>query len=301
MMSPDKETGRLRYLPTIARRVNSLRAIALLVAIALGGAAAGQEPPVHSLYRGDLPPGAVGRAQLVRDASLRNYFQPVELHVPEGGSVSLAVDGRFTEAKPGPVMAGMLIGQVYRVKIAGIPRNEGLEVFPSVEVINRLCTPPGLERHFPIPVHFTLEELELALAGNYVTRVIYLEHPDDALPVQDVPGRQRYFEVRSDEDPLAVADRLGRPVAILRMGSRIPQFDQVSQRFLFDCPPLTRLQRPQPPQVDRTGLEDPLGFPEAAAGGVVPRTPPSAADRYPGRNHPLPEPAHPAIPPGHGG
>jgi hypothetical protein len=295
-MSPDKETGQLRNQQSIARRVNSLRAIALLVVSALAATGSGQDAPIHYFHSADLPPGVVGQGQLLRHPSMRNYFQPVEVHVPEGGSVSLAIDGQFTPSEPGPVMAGMLIGQVYRLKITGIPRNEGQEVFPSVEVINRMCPPPGLELHFPVPVHFTLEELELALAGNFVTRVIYLEHPDDALPVQDDTARQRYFEVRSDEDPLKVADRLGRPIAILRMGSRIPQFDQASQRFLFHSPPLVRLQRPQSPEQDRSGLESPLGFPDASAGGVFPRVPASAGERFPVMNQPLPGPTYGAIP-----
>jgi hypothetical protein len=172
--------------------------------------------------------------------------------------ISLASHGQFESPQPSPVLAGMLIGQVYRLKITGIPRNEGFEVFPTVEVINRLYPPPGLENHFPIPVHFTLQELELALSGRLVTRVIYLEDPQNALPVPDEPGQQRYFEIRSDEDPLKAADRLGRPVAILRMGSRTPDYDEVSGQFLFACPPLVKLVKPAPLPDARSGLEEPL-------------------------------------------
>jgi hypothetical protein len=150
----------------------------------------------------------------------------------------------------------MLIGQVYRLKITRIPRNEGLEVFPTIEVINRLYPPQGLESRYPIPIQFTLQELEMALNGRFVTRVIYLEDPDTALPVRDKPGDQRYYEVRSDDNPLQVADRLGRPVAIMRMGSRTPQYDYVSQRFLFSCPPLVKLEKPGPLPDVRSGLEE---------------------------------------------
>ena len=55
-------------------------------------------------------------------------------------------------------------------------------MYPTIEVINRLYPPQGLENHFPVPVHFTLEELEMALSGRMVTRVIYLEDPQSACP-----------------------------------------------------------------------------------------------------------------------
>jgi hypothetical protein len=212
-----------------------------------------------------MPPGVVGSAQLLRGGPLPGYYQPVELSGPAGSRIGLAVAGVFEAPAPGPVLAGMLIGQVYRVKITQIPRNEGLEVFPTIEVINRLYPPPGLESRYPIPVQFTLQELEMALSGRLVTRVIYLEDPDTALPVQDQPDWQRYYEVRADDDPLQVADRLGRPVAIMRMGSRTPEVDQVSQRFLFQCPPLVKLEDPGPLPDPRSGLED--------SQGPVPRIP----------------------------
>jgi hypothetical protein len=95
---------------------------------------------------------------------------------------------------------------------------------------------------FPIPIELTLEELEMALAGKMITRAIYLEDPRTALPVPDDPLRQRYFEVAPGEDLLQVADRLGRPVAILRMGSRLPDDGGPDDAFLFGSPPLERYQ-----------------------------------------------------------
>jgi hypothetical protein len=172
--------------------------------------------------------------------------------------VSVAVDGQFESPRKTPALFGMLIGPVYRLKLTQIPRNEGDEVFPTVEVINRLYPPQGLESHFPIPVHFSLEELEMALSGRLVTRVIYLEDPQSALPVRDSLDQQRYYEVRSDEDPLKVADRLGRPVAIMRMGSRTPDYDGRLQRFLFDCPPLQQLAAPAALPDAKAGLEETL-------------------------------------------
>src|SRR5687768_206148 len=105
----------------------------------------------------------------------------------------------------------MLIGQVYRLKVANLLGHEGQEVFPTIEVIDRLYPPPGQATRFPIPVVLTQEELEFAIDGRYVQRVIYLEEPKTAPVVADGPRTQRYFEIGAGQDPLEVADRLGRP------------------------------------------------------------------------------------------
>lgn len=241
--------------------------------VCTGSIALAQRAPVHYFHSSDLPPGAIGQGQLLRGGPLPGYFQPVEIKAPRGASISLAIDGKFAQPDKAPVLAGMLIGQVYRIKITGIPRNEGFEVFPTIEVINRMYPPPGLEKHFPVPIEFTLDELEMALSGLFVTRVIYLEDPNGALPVADDPNHQRYFEVRADEDPLKAADRLGRPMAIIRMGSRTPDYDTTLRRFAFAMPPLRKLAKPAPLPDRKSGLEEPALAPPGNPQRNVPRVP----------------------------
>jgi hypothetical protein len=151
-----------------------------------------------------------------------------------------------------PVTLGMLVAPVYRLRISNIPHRAGAEVFPTVEVIDRLYPPEGEALRFPIPIVLTQEELELALDGSYVTRVIYLEDPDQALPHAQTTGEQNYFEVAPGDDPLVSADRLGRPVAILRMGARLPGPDGPDQQFLAGSPPAmfydTPTDRPPAPR-----------------------------------------------------
>ena len=156
--------------------------------------------------------------------------------------VSLAVGGTFEPPQPCPVRVGMLIGHPYRIKVVGIPMNQGLEVFPTIEVIDRLHPPLGQEASFPIPIQLTREELEMAMSGGYVVRVIYLEDPATALPLREDPNEQRYFEAAADQDPLKAADELGRPMAILRMGSRIPDATPANEAFLYGTPPLVRYE-----------------------------------------------------------
>jgi hypothetical protein len=193
---------------------------------------------VHMLHAGKLPPGAIGAAQLLRGGPLPGYFQPVEVRAPEGALVSMAVNQEFSAPQASPFKVGMLIAPVYRLRVTQIPNHIGEEVYPTVEVINRIYPPVGEEFRFPIPIDLTQADLELALAGKFVTRVVYLEDPGQALPVATTPGDQRYFEVRPSDDPLEVADRLGRPVAIIRLGGRLPDAAGPDEKFLFGSPPL---------------------------------------------------------------
>jgi len=218
-----------------------------LLAMLSAGQLPGQAPPVHYQHAGSMPPGAIGRQQLMRGGPLPGYFQPVEIAVPQGAQVSTAATGVFAPPQAAPIIAGMLIGQVYRLRVTNIPQQPGLEVYPTIEVINRLYPPLGNEGKFPIPVDITQEEIELALSGKFVTRVIYLEEPEAALGVAENPQRQTYFEVTAGENPLDVADRMGRPMAILRLGGRVPEPSGPDQAFLFGSPALLRYgMRPKP-------------------------------------------------------
>jgi hypothetical protein len=90
-----------------------------------------------------------------------------------------------------------------------------------VELLDRLHPPPGQELEYPIPLQFTEEEIEAALDGRLVTKVVFLEQP------QLAPPRDQEFPIPTPEflssvNILAEADRAGRPMAILRLGSRTP-------------------------------------------------------------------------------
>jgi hypothetical protein len=213
--------------------------------------------PVHYLNRADMPPGQIGRAQLERGGPLAGYFQPVDVRGPQGALVSLAMEGDFPPTESNKVLSGLLIGQVYRLRVGNIPRLADVEIFPSIEVIDRLYPPPGQETRFPIPIEISHEDLELASQGKYITRVIYLEDPRHPLPVREIPHEQRVLDSHLSQDPLQVADQWGRPMAILRLGSRVPTQDIETGKFLFDSPPVRLFDIPSQEAPRTNGLESP--------------------------------------------
>ncbi len=235
--------GPFRVMPLCKLKIFGV----LTVVISLGGIAVA-ETPVHFLHNGVLATGSIGAMQLQRGGPLPGYYQPVEIHVPGGAAVSLACDGQFVDPQPGAVKAAMLVGSVYRFRVTGIPQRPGEEVYPTIEIINRLYPPIGEELKFPVPIELTQEDLQLALDGKFITRVIYLEDPRAAYAQQEDPKTQYTVEVSPRQDPLVMADRLGRPMAILRIGGRLPEnVSQPDAEFLYHSPPLLRFRTSRTP------------------------------------------------------
>jgi len=212
-----------------------LRAFVLLLTLSLAAEIHAQG---HQLFNSRLPTGEIGRINVARMPELAGVMQPVLLKVPQGANVSVAEGAGFGHTTEDASLVSLQVGSAYRLKVSDIPNNYA-DVFPSVELIHRMHAPPGKELRYPIPIEITQQELEMALAGKYVVRVIYVEDPRRALPVREVQ-EQRYYEVMAHEDPFTVAASLGRPVAILRMGSLAPnpRLGPTSE-FLFGSPPVT--------------------------------------------------------------
>ena len=224
-----------------SHRVVGIVALLAWIILANGADAFGQMSGYHSMHHGMMPPGAIGQVQLARGGPLPGYFQPVQIKGPPGVVVSMAEGGTFASPEMAPIRVGMLIGQVYRFRVMNIPLNPGAEIFPTIEVIDRLYSPVGLENRFPIVVELSHDDIMTALAGKFLTKVIYLEDPELAVPAGHPQGEQPSFDVAPGHNPLEVADGVGRPVAILRMGAIQPaQLGAPDLQFLFGCPPWTR-------------------------------------------------------------
>lgn len=219
---------------------------------------------LHRIHSADSPPGALGMARLQRWGAVGGYYQPVAFHGPRSTAFSMVIDGRFgpAVAPPATLRAGLLIGQVYRFKITSIPGYEGEELFPTVELIDRTYPPHHLAARHPIPIVFEQDDLVDALAGRMVTRVIYLEDPTAAVPLEQTPETSRALDIPADQDPLGVADSLGRAVAIVRLGSVAPPTQPaLLPQFFFGFPPWVHIpaeavQQDRPDAVTATSFQD---------------------------------------------
>src|SRR5262245_58596317 len=246
-------------------RVEGILRQAVRVGLLSGLTASAEERPVHWLNAGAMPPGAIGSLRLERGGPLSGYFQPVRVRAPEGARIALATEGDFSPVASSEALVGLQVGLVYRLEISNIPDGDGVDIYPTIELLDRLYPPPGLALRFPVPIELTRDELDLAARGAFVTRVIYIEDPMQALPiVRMAKDELPWIEAPAGEDPLVTADVNGRPIAILRIGSRRP--DAARPGFGAPAPPYVVLdpnspcQRPGCPPAQTT----PAAAPAAA-------------------------------------
>jgi hypothetical protein len=189
----------------------------------------------HYLIDGNMAPGLAAQSFLIADPTLAHHIQPVRVTLPS--TVSLEAgnpNGSYVATLPNATL-GMMIGPVYRFRLSNIQDHPGKELYPSIELLGRLYPPAGMEHRFPVEIHLEQSDLELALQGSLVTKVIYLEDAELSFPQQHREGAQPTIDLSINEDPMRAAETLGRPMAIVRIGSRIPTFQANDQNFHFNA------------------------------------------------------------------
>ena len=109
---------------------------------------------------------------------------------------------------------------VYRLKVTGIDGRPDERLYPSLEVAPISARTAAYLAHTPIPVHFTEQDFDQALSGNYVTKVIYI--PDPEFQELAIGGVDTLVSTRLDPgvDPIVEADRRGAILGIIRMGRK---------------------------------------------------------------------------------
>lgn len=200
----------------------------------------------HPLYHTSLPPGAIWNSPAAYSVQPTS-FQPVKFYGPKGTEFSMPNGGAMAPSEAN-LMAGLLVGPVYRFRVTGIPFSPGVELYPTIELLGRLHPPPGQETRFPIPITLSETDLQNAMDGSLVTRVIYLEDPQSAAPLAKTNDDSRPIDLTPDQDALATADSLGRPIAILRIGSLAPpQNPALTPGFYFGYPVWAPIYQSEPP------------------------------------------------------
>ncbi|MAT15320.1 MAG: hypothetical protein CMJ46_08635 [Planctomyces sp.] len=170
------------------------------------------------------------------------YMQPVRVHLPSEGSVMFY--GAHPQTESAPAIAGLFVSQVYRLKLADMPEFPGVSLYPTIEMLDRLHPPEGEELAWPLEIEVSAEEVAHVIDGGLVTKVIYLEQPQLAIPVLQETASPTH-KLPEHYNLIKEADRLGRPMALFRMGSRQPAMDNPASTFFTPDSWVTRL--PQQP------------------------------------------------------
>jgi len=170
------------------------------------------------------PPG--GAAALEPDVQVVRFQGPpglvVEVLAPTPVPVPIGDGG-------GIITVGLKRGVGYRLRIANIPVRPGSELFPVIEIVGHLHRPEGVDPgKYPIRVVFNQDDLDDTVdRARLVTKVIYLEDPDQAIPFRMAKDQVPVLTLNPTEPPLTVATALGRPVAIVRIGGRRPTGEEI--------------------------------------------------------------------------
>ena len=111
---------------------------------------------------------------------------------------------------------------IYRLKLTNIPgeNRAGAELYPTVEVGPTTPRTEAFLAHNAIPIQFTDEDFDQVLAGNFVTKVIYL--PDPEFQELALAGVETLVSTKLDPgmDPIVEADRRGSILAVIRLGNK---------------------------------------------------------------------------------
>ena len=100
-----------------------------------------------------------------------------------------------------------------------------MNLYPTIELVDVLHPPAGQEDQFPIPVTITEDEIDQAISGRLITKVIYLEPAAEANPLL-LDRKNPTLTVAPQENVIKEADLRGRPMIILRLGSRTPVINE---------------------------------------------------------------------------
>ena len=109
---------------------------------------------------------------------------------------------------------------IYRLKITEIGGRAGVELYPTLEIGPTTPRSEAFLAHNAIPVQFTEEDFDQVLAGNFVTKVIYL--PDPEFQELALAGVETLVSTRLDPgvDPIVEADHRGSILAVIRLGNK---------------------------------------------------------------------------------
>ncbi|MDA1039701.1 MAG: hypothetical protein O3A37_05355 [Planctomycetota bacterium] len=209
---------------TVLRVVCRPLAIAGLAFLALpsssGLAREGVEPRTAEGFASLSEPGAIGVLRPLQpgprpESMLPLHVQPVQIAGPPGLEIAIETAAGWTPSQSAPLRMGLVIGRPYRLRLTGVPGREGEELYPSLRLLAKLATPPGMAWRFPVEVTLEQDDLEKALAGSLVRRAVYVSCEAEAPPAA-------WFDVQPGDDCLAVAATLGDPVAEVVLGNRVP-------------------------------------------------------------------------------
>ena len=139
---------------------------------------------------------------------------------PDGMSIGWQINGGYAENQLiAPGRYDFAQGQIYRLKLAGIPDRPDLVLYPTLHVYPAGPQTDAFLSHSPVPLQITDQDLQQVASNNFLTKVVYL--PDPQHQELAIAGVDTLVSTQLDPgaDPIAEADRRGTIMLVLRVGN----------------------------------------------------------------------------------
>lgn len=165
-------------------------------------------------------------------------------------------------------------GAIYRLKLTNVEGRAGVELYPTVEIGPTTPRTEAYLAHNAIPAQFTAEDFDQVMAGNFVTKVIYL--PDPEFQQLALSGVETIVSTRLDPgvDPIVEADRRGAIMAVIRLGNKMVEMPGAIDDASVMPVTFNRQDAPMgavnaPPMAMGPALGGPTGMPPNYVAGVT--------------------------------
>src|SRR5579883_2039075 len=164
--------------------------------------------------------GAIG-AGVPYGPACTNQRTSIKFVNPQGMKVTwLGPNGYIEPGLTAPANYNFLQGNVYRLRLSGIPNRPGRVYYPTLEIAPVTPKTMTFLAHNTVPIAFTDDDFERVNTNNLVVKVIYLPDP----MFQDlaaVAGAEEIVsaQLQPGEDPVIEATRRGTILAIVRIGN----------------------------------------------------------------------------------
>ncbi len=200
----------------------------LMGSLAVGGPTDASPIPVpgagpHAAVAGAPPSSMMMPIPQRYQAPLPAPLLAAKVITPKGVRVAVYPGSAIARIFDAPAVVGLRPGYSYRMELSNLPYHPGKVLYPEVEVRGTLVLRPGMKyMEWPTPLLFTQNDIERALLGAVITKAIYLEDPEKAIPAEF--GLNAPVELLADTEEVAIKEALasGRLVAIVRLGNRPP-------------------------------------------------------------------------------
>jgi uncharacterized repeat protein (TIGR01451 family) len=176
------------------------------------------------------PPPEAGRHQPCPPLGPPAPLLAMKVLAPDGVSVTLLPGTPAARTFPAPVTVGFRPGYAYRFALGNLPGRPGETLYPTLEVRGSIVPRPGMNyMDYFAPLLVTRGDIDKAFAGAVVAKVVYLEDPTKALPQAATPDAPIEVTDSSVEEAVKAAMGSGRLVAVLRLGDRAPDAEELAR------------------------------------------------------------------------